>query len=164
MLFVLWLAATLFAAHYFISARLVAFDPDNRLISVNSSELIEQMAQLSVLEDNELTNTLIHITSENCACSIYSKKHKQDVSQQAKAQGLSVLNVNLPETYNSIIPSTPAALIIDNTGQLIYFGPYSEGLACSSSNGYIELAMQNYQQGYSANLIVADSKGCYCKV
>ena len=36
------------------------------------------------------------------------------------------------------VPASPAVAIWDRSGKLAYFGPYSEGLTCNSSNSFIE--------------------------
>ena len=55
-------------------------------------------------------------------------------------------------------------MIVSDTQTLLYLGPYSIGLACTVSNGYVETVMNNYVKGYPSNLILNDASGCYCKL
>ena len=157
---------TLAAAIYFISGRLIDFDPKEKLTGKNSRLVIQQLKEMGEFEGVNLSDTIIHFTSSNCSCK-YSEDHKNDINKQAGLAGLdgfNVVNINLPAHLESIIPSTPSILIVNKNEELLYFGPYSIGLACSASNGYVETVMQNYAKGYSASLIMHDATGCYCNL
>jgi len=162
--FFCWLGLTLAAAIYFINDRLVTFDPEEKLTDKNSHLVIQQLKEMGELEGVNLSNTIIHFTSNNCSCTQYSEDHKRDINKQAGLDGFNVVNINLPAHLESIIPSTPSILIVNKDEELLYFGPYSIGLACSASNGYVETVMQNYAKGYSASLIMHDATGCYCNL
>jgi len=162
--FFLWLAFTLAAAIYFISARLVKFDPDGKLSNKNSRVVIQQLKEMGELEGIDLSDTIIHFTSDSCSCTQYSEDHKRDINQQAGLDGFDVVNIHLPANLESIIPSTPSILIVNKDEDLLYFGPYSIGLACTASNGYVETVMQNYAKGYSAPFIMNEATGCYCNL
>jgi len=162
--FACWLGFTLAAAIYFISGRLIDFDPKEKLTGKNSRLVIQQLKEMGELEGVNLSDTIIHFTSNNCSCTQYSEDHKNDINKQAGLDGFNVVNINLPAHLESIIPSTPSILIVNKNEELLYFGPYSIGLACSASNGYVETVMQNYAKGYSASLIMHDATGCYCNL
>ena len=160
--FACWLIGTVIAAAYFISGRLMPFDPQQKLASKNSIGLLAQLNEIDQLKNIDLNNTIIHFTSDNCSCTQFSNEHKQAINLKADLDGFDVINVNLPDNIVTLIPSTPAILIIGQEKQLLYFGPYSIGLACTQSNGYVETVMQNYAKGYAASLIINDASGCYC--
>lgn len=160
--FFIWLIFTFIFTVYFITGRLAPFDPLNRLTGKDSSLLMAELKQMEGLKGVNLNQTIIHFTSDGCTCSQYSEEHKNIINQQAEVDGFNVINIELPENVSTIIPSTPAILIISKTEDLLYLGPYSVGLACSESNGFIEIVMKNYMKGYSASMIVNDAKGCYC--
>ena len=162
--FSIWLVFTVAAAIYFISGRLVTFDPDKKLAGKNSSLVIQQLKEMDKLKSVDLSDTIIHFTSNNCSCTQYSEAHKRDINKQAKLDGFNVININLPTHLKNIIPSTPSILIVNKDENLLYLGPYSIGLACSASNGYVEIIMKNYTKGYSSSLIINDATGCYCNL
>jgi hypothetical protein len=165
--FILWLGSTLVAAVYFINSRLVPFDPNIKLLRQEGSvvmqyTVIQQVREITALKN--LKNTVVHFTSNDCSCTQYSEEHKAAINEKARLDGFNILNINLPADLSTVIPSTPAILIIDDLDELLYFGPYSVGLACSASNGYVETVLQNYAQGHNSNLVISDVKGCYCNI
>jgi len=165
LLLVTWLTLVVLAAIYFIGLRLVLFDPTNKLQSIESNTLVKQIHQLDSLTNKDLSNAIIHFTSASCRCTQFSDDHKSAINQTAKSNNFNIFNVQLSSKNNrSIIPSTPSVLLLDGTGNLLYFGPYSEGLACSQSNGLVELVMSNYKKGFNSHLIVNEAKGCYCNI
>lgn len=158
-----WLTLVVVAAVYFIGLRLVAFDPDKKLQAIEGDLIIEQIMQFDSLADKKLSNTILHFTSEDCHCTQFSEAHKNELNKSAQLDGFNILNVSItPEYVNSIIPSTPSVLLVDKLGELLYFGPYSEGLACSQSNGLIEVVLSNYKKGFNSKLIMDEAQGCYC--
>ncbi|MEB0151115.1 DUF6436 domain-containing protein, partial [Pseudomonas sp. CCC2.2] len=48
---------------------------------------------------------------------------------------------------------SPAVAIWDHSGQLAYFGPYSEGATCNANNSFIEPILQALSQGRSVKAI-----------
>lgn len=163
-MFFLWLVLTLIAAIYFITGRLTLFDPNMKLSGTVSNSIIKHVRELEVLKKVNLSNTIIHFSSNNCSCTQYSEDHKEIINKKAKLDGFNVINIHLPTDTLTVIPSTPSILIIDEAEKLLYFGPYSAGLACSESNGYVEMVLQNYAQGYNSGLVINDVKGCYCNI
>ncbi len=163
-MFFLWLLLTLIAAIYFISNRLTSFDPNMKLAGRESSSLIEKIREIEALKNVDLSNTIIHFTSNDCSCTKYSEDHKASINKKAQLDDFNVLNIRLPADLLTIIPSTPSILIVSAIENLLYFGPYSVGLSCSQSNGYVETVLQNYAQGFNSDLIIGDVKGCYCNV
>lgn len=152
------------AAAYFISDRLQPFDPNKLLTAKNSTALLNEISLLSEFKNTQFKKVIIHITSENCSCTQFSEEHKKSINETALKAGFAIVNITLPEKLNSIIPSTPAILMLDEMSELLYFGPYSAGLACTESNGYIETVLNNYNMGFSSNLMINDVNGCYCNL
>lgn len=163
-MFFLWLFLTLIAAIYFITNRLNQFDPDRKLMGKDGDSVVTQIQQITALKNVDLSNTIVHFTSTDCSCTVFSEEHKASIDQKAKLDKFKILNVNLPADMLTIIPSTPSVLIVNEMQDLLYFGPYSVGLACSESNGFVEAVLQNYTQGFNSDLIVSEVKGCYCNV
>lgn len=163
-IFSAWLVFTVIVGASFIKSRLNEFDPNEQLLNLDSEKLIKEIRLLPQLKTLDFENVLIHFTSESCNCTKYSKNHKKDITTRAIADGFRVINVQLPATTKTIIPSTPSILIAASPKDLLYFGPYSAGLACSASNGFVELALNNYTNGFVSDLIINDVTGCYCHI
>ncbi|WP_160060202.1 DUF6436 domain-containing protein [Psychromonas sp. L1A2] len=164
MVFIIWLVFTVIAAIYFISSRLVSYDPEEKLTGQNSVFVMQELRKIAQLNNVDLSDTIIHFTSDHCACTQYSEAHKKEINEQAGLTGFKVINVNLPAKLSTIIPSTPSIMIVSDTQDLLYLGPYSIGLACTESNGYVETVMKNYGKGYRSDLILSDASGCYCNL
>jgi hypothetical protein len=160
----IWLVLTIAAAIYFISGRLADFDPQQKLTDADPISLMQKISEIEQLKGRDLSDTIVHFTSQGCSCTQYSDNHKGEINQRAAIEGFKVINVVVSEKLAALVPSTPAILITNNQRNLLYFGPYSAGLACSASNGYVETVLGNYAKGYSSSLIVNDTSGCYCHI
>lgn len=157
----IWLIFTIFTASYFIRDRLTLFDPQEKLTNLTQRILVKNILEELNLPKH-LPNTLINIIDEGCRCNRISRDHLADVKRNAINNNMTVINITLPARFNGIIPSTPSVLALDHNSALIYFGPYSEGLACGKGEGIIDLVLSNYKKGFNAQLIMANSEGCYC--
>lgn len=164
LLFVTWLISTVTAGIYFVQARLIWFDPQGVLNEVTSDALIALLAEQPELNTQDLSNSLVHFISEPCQCSLLSENHKAELTRKAEQLGLKVLTVRIGSEFKSIIPSTPAALIVGEHRQLVYFGPYSVGLACASENSLINNTLQNFELGFNSQLIENQARGCFCNL
>lgn len=159
---IVWLVFILGAATYLISRELSLFDPRESLSDISSEKLIASFSA-SLGKSDPLGKTLIHITDEDCHCNRYTKKHKSAINKMAEGSDFSVQHFSINEVPNApYIPSTPAVMLVGENNELIYFGPYAQGIACSENNTVLELSWQNYLKGFNANIILSDAKGCYC--
>ncbi|GAA0823218.1 hypothetical protein GCM10009111_32550 [Colwellia asteriadis] len=159
--FILWLIFTVIAAKYFIFGRLVAFDPSNKL-DQDSIAIVNNIKTDLSLQNARLNNTIIHFTSQGCSCASYSAPHKESINRQARQSDFTIKEIELSVKNRNIIPSTPAILILGNKGELVYLGPYGEGIECSIESSIVDIILKNYIKGFNANLIINKAKGCYC--
>ena len=60
------------------------------------------------------------------------------------------------------LPASPAVAIWDSSGQLAYFGPYSEGALCTSSNSFIEPILEALVAGRPVRADSNLAVGCFC--
>lgn len=60
------------------------------------------------------------------------------------------------------LPASPAVAIWDRVGQLAYFGPYSEGAVCNSSNSFIEPVLDALINNRPVNAANTLAVGCFC--
>ena len=156
----LWLVFTFMAFQYLTLARLKDFDPTGMLLSKSASQFVQQ---LNTNNGNlQQSNTVIHFQQANCQCNKASESHAKNLEQLSHEHGFNFIRVEL--TDPNIIPSTPSTAILGNHGELVYFGPFGEGLDCSQTTGYALTMLNNYLKGYSAELIVSSAKGCYCNI
>tara|TARA_R110001583_G_scaffold10698_7_gene49170 strand:+ start:22251 stop:22751 length:501 start_codon:yes stop_codon:yes gene_type:complete len=156
----LWLSFTVLAFSYFINDKLKDFDADNKLANITALSLAPQIR--SFLSSDSAENSIIHLSKKNCGCQATSEVHIQEINNIALVNHFNVINVVLEE--HDTLPSTPSIAIINNAGEVIYYGPYGQGIACSQTAGYAQTVLKNYLKGYMSNIIIKEAKGCYCKL
>ncbi|MBL4630954.1 MAG: hypothetical protein JKY14_07275 [Paraglaciecola sp.] len=157
---VVWISFTVLAFAYFAQERLVIFDVNNKLQGVDHLQLAHYFQDYSSSESRGLGNKVIHFSKPNCACQKFSQKHILDLNQIAENNQFSVVNVVVEQ--HAIIPATPSVAILDESGDVIYYGPYGQGLGCSETSGFAQTMLNNFLHGFSANVIISEAKGCYC--
>ena len=157
-----WLGFTVTAFGYLISDRLVSFDSNDKLKGVEYQELSASLSPYSTIVGGNVKHTILHFSSPSCACQKYSDEHIQEINKLADEHDFTIKNIEIDE--HNVIPSTPSIALVDESGEIIYFGPYGQGLACSQTAGYAQTMLNNYLKGYSANIVIKEAKGCYCSV
>ncbi|TWX57706.1 DUF6436 domain-containing protein [Colwellia hornerae] len=157
-----WIAFTLSAFGYLIKDRLVDFDESNKLAGIEYQQLSGYLLPYAKPVNRLGQNTLLHFSTPSCECQQYSEKHIENLNKLAGANNFVIKNVVINE--HNIIPSTPSVALIDESGDVVYFVPYGQGLACSQTAGYAQTMLNNYLKGYTANIVVKEAKGCYCNV
>jgi hypothetical protein len=123
---------------------------------------------------------LVHFWDPACPCNVGNQQHLAELIEHYLPQGVEFYSVQkpgshgqLPATLSSLktlpalpgadqIPASPAVAIWDRNGKLAYFGPYSEGLTCNSSNSFIEPILQALSEGRPVNATHTLAVGCYC--
>ena len=123
---------------------------------------------------------LIHFWDPSCPCNIGNQQHLTELIKRFGPQGVSFYAVQtpgshgqLPDVLNALktlpplsgrykIPASPAVAIWDRTGQLAYFGPYSEGATCTSSNSIIEPILDALNAGRPVHANNTMAVGCFC--
>jgi hypothetical protein len=124
---------------------------------------------------------LVHFWDPACPCNVGNQQHLAELIQHfGGTQGVDFYSVQkpgshgqLPQTLNTIMPldtlpgaeqitASPAVAIWDRDGKLAYFGPYSEGLTCNSSNSFIEPILQALNTGRQVDATHTMAVGCYC--
>ena len=123
---------------------------------------------------------LVHFWDPACPCNVGNQQHLAELIEHYVPQGVEFYSVQkpgshgqLPTTLSSLktlpalpgsdqIPASPAVAIWDRNGKLAYFGPYSEGLTCNSSNSFIEPILQALSAGRPVNATHTLAVGCYC--
>lgn len=123
---------------------------------------------------------VVHFWDPACPCNVGNQQHLSELLATYVPQGVEFYAVQkpgsqgqLPASLGAIKPLTtlpgaehlsvsPAVAIWDRSGQLAYFGPYSEGVTCNASNSFIEPVLQALTQGRSVNATHTLAVGCYC--
>lgn len=144
------------------------------------SLLEKDYSRISSNSGNKSGIAVYNFLNPDCICSRYAGAHIQKIVKKYAHYNLTYIYVPLknPGTMQphdsfvsdnelkeiwETIPSTPAVAIIDKSGKLAYFGPYSADYYCGSeSEGYVEKTIDNLlKNGKLKNLNLADF-GCFC--
>jgi len=157
-----WLGFTLSAFGYFITDKLVSFDSNKKLKNVDHQKLSTFLSAYSLPIEGNKKHTVLHFSTSTCNCQKYSNEHIQEINELAADHDFTIKNINIDE--HDVIPSTPSVALIDESGKIIYFGPYGQGLACSQTTGYAQTILNNFIKGYNENIVIKEAKGCYCSV
>jgi hypothetical protein len=170
----LWLGAML-AAFWWFEARYVrAFDQQTALFAGAELRLPAELAGTGPIR-------LVHFWDPACPCNIGNQQHLAELIEHFGPLGVTFHAVQkpgskgqLPATLSAMqtlaplpgsagIPASPAVAIWDKQGQLAYFGPYSEGVTCSSSNSFIEPILEALNAGRPVNASNTMAVGCFCE-
>jgi hypothetical protein len=170
----IWIAAML-AAFWWFEARYVrSFDQQAALFAGDELRLPTELAGPGPIR-------LVHFWDPACPCNIGNQQHLAELIEHFAPLGVSFhavqkpgSNGQLPATLSAMqalaplpgsagIPASPAVAIWDQQGQLAYFGPYSEGLTCNSSNSFIEPILEALSAGRPVNASNTMAVGCFCQ-
>jgi hypothetical protein len=173
LLILLWAAAML-AAYWWYEARyLRSFSEQTALFYGEQLRLPDELAGPGPIR-------LVHFWDPACPCNVGNQQHLAELIERFGTQGVSFYAVQkpassgqLPSTLSALqplaelagstqIPASPAVAIWDRDGQLAYFGPYSEGATCTSSNSFIEPILDALSAGRPVNASNTLALGCFC--
>lgn len=160
-----WFAFVLLLLKVAEAAKLRDFDPAQKLIQKSMQSNFDQnFTQTLQAKVKNLSNTVIHLRTEQCFCEVLAETHSSELSSELKHSGFNniTVNINQVNALTEFVPSTPAVAIFNKQKALIYLGPYSVGLGCITNNSLTQKISQLSQQTYRGALINADVKGCYC--
>ncbi|MFK3794416.1 DUF6436 domain-containing protein [Pseudomonas piscis] len=165
---VLWSAYDWFQGRY-----LRAFSEHTAMFSGDPLQLPAELAGPGAIR-------LVHFWDPACPCNVGNQQHLAELIETYGPRGVEFYSVRkagshgqLPVTLERLkslehlpgaeqIPASPAVAIWDRNGKLAYFGPYSEGLTCNSSNSFIEPILQALQEERAVSATHTLAVGCYC--
>jgi hypothetical protein len=124
---------------------------------------------------------LVHFWDPACPCNVGNQQHLAELVEHFGPQGVSFFAVQKPDSHGQLpenlaalipikslpgsdrIPASPSVAIWDHRGKLAYFGPYSEGATCNSSNSFIEPILRALSADRPVEATHTMAVGCYCQ-
>jgi Domain of unknown function (DUF6436) len=110
--------------------------------------------------------TVVHLYDASCPCNRFTDPHLARIQVTYRPQHVRVIRVERTSPIGAGSPgwieATPAALVFDAHGKLLYFGPYSDTAACGTSNGLVERVLNQVLSGKSPRPQLVISGGCFC--
>ena len=185
-----WLAITGYAfwsfelgqQRSFESPRTVLFDSGSR---ARSAEAWFRVSIAPLANGGAPTvATVVHIYMAGCACNRFTHPHLARIVTRYRSAGVNFFaavqpaaaggaaadtvpqglrRVALPAGNElSWIDATPAALVYDAEGKLVYFGPYSDSARCGESGGLVERVLDRVLLGHTLHPQPFYGGGCFC--
>ena len=169
----LWLGAML-AAYWWFQARYIRpFEARTELFDGTRLRLPAELAGPGPIR-------LVHFWDPGCPCNVGNQQHLGELVQAYAPRGVQFYAVqkagsqgHLPANLQALqplagvagsegLPASPAVAIWDREGRLAYFGPYSEGALCTSSNSFIEPILEALAAGRPVRAQSNLAVGCFC--
>ncbi len=168
----LWLGAMLTGLWWYKSRFIRPFSETTAIFSGQQLRLPDSIAGAGAIR-------FVHFWDPACPCNVGNQQHLVEMLQHYAGQ-VEFYHLQKPGSSGQLpkalsglrhlsglpgsegLPASPAVAIWDRSGQLAYFGPYSEGAVCNSSNSFIEPildALLNNRPVKAANTLAV---GCFC--
>ena len=138
-------------------ARTARFDPQTRAAG---AEAWLRDHSGSVIANTRAT--VVHLFTAECPCNRFTDPHRADIAARYAPQGVRFLTAAASELDLDWIDATPAALVYDASGRLVYFGPYSDAARCAQSGGLVEKVLDRVLTGDTPQLQAFYGGGCFC--
>lgn len=110
--------------------------------------------------------TVVHVYDAGCSCNRFTDPHLRQIQATYSPRHVRVIRIDRNSPIGAAIPdwieATPAALVFDANGRLLYFGPYSDTAACGTANGLVERVLNQVLSGKSPRPQLVISGGCFC--
>ncbi len=173
LLAIFWLGAMLVAFWWFQARFIRPFEARTELFSGSELRLPAELAGPGPIR-------LVHFWDPGCPCNVGNQQHLGELVQAYVPKGVQFYAVRkagtqgqLPASLQALqvldafpgserLPASPAVAIWDRDGHLAYFGPYSEGALCTSSNSFIEPILEALAAGRPVRADSNLAVGCFC--
>lgn len=172
-LVVLWLAIVATAFWWFALRDLRPFAPagtDSTAAALFDADRLPQIqrflaARGSLGQEPAAPLTLLHLRDPACSCNRFSDPHVAALREDYASRGVRVETLRVSMTRGDLgdwLPATPAALLIDQEGRVLYLGPLSEAANCGRDNAPVERALDHALAGHTAPAGTKLGTGCFC--
>jgi hypothetical protein len=124
---------------------------------------------------------VVHFWDPACPCNVGNQQHLAELLARFSGPDVSFHVVRKPGTSGRLpdslealrplanlagaerLPASPAIGIWDRAGRLAYFGPYSDGVICSSNNSFVEPILEALIAGRPVQATQTLAVGCFCR-
>ena len=163
----------------FETARTVQFDADARRFE--AERWFHTGIESSTSAGAAPVATVVHLYHEGCPCNRFTDPHLarlvaryggrniEFVAAETRAQSVAaqpapagLRRLALPGGALAWLDATPAALVFDAAGRLIYYGPYSDGARCGEGPGLVEHVLDHVLDRRTPVPQPRFAAGCFC--
>ena len=168
----LWLGAMLTGLWWYTTRFIRPFSETTAVFSGQQLRLPNSIAGSDAIR-------FVHFWDPACPCNVGNQQHLAEMLERY-ADEVEFYHLQKPGSSGQLpkvlsamrhlsglpgaehLPASPAVAIWDRTGQLAYFGPYSEGAVCNSSNSFIEPVLDALINNRPVNAANTLAVGCFC--
>jgi hypothetical protein len=172
-LVVLWLAIVVTAFWWFALRDLRPFVQEGSSVSTAAlfdADRLPRIQQFlathaSLARESAASLTLLHLRDPACRCNRFSDPHVAALRRDYGSRGVRIETLGVSMTRRDLadwLPATPAALLVDRQGRVLYLGPLSEAANCGRDNAPVERALDDALAGHSAAVGTRLGTGCFC--
>ncbi|MEQ3639190.1 MAG: DUF6436 domain-containing protein [Alteromonas sp.] len=165
-LLALWASSLLAAMLVYGQRQLSEFDPDGILLHQSTSPTFDSELTQLLKSSNVPSASIIHIgSSESCYCETLTAPHQTQLLNRLGESQYSVVDIALDSVkgLSNIITTVPALIVIDESYQLRYVGPYATGYGCFTGKNLVDQVVSyTHQFPYNGAIINSDATGCFC--
>ena len=122
----------------------------------------------------------VHVWDTGCPCNVGNQQHLEELLKRFAGQPVDFYEVRKPGSTGRLpqplaalkplsappgseqLPASPAVGIWDQSGELVYIGPYSEGAVCSSDNSFVEPILDAVLAGRKVRATHSLAVACFC--
>jgi len=165
----------------FESTRTALFDASERATSAET--WLRTHDREAATAASAVKATVVHVYNADCPCNRFTNPHLAEIVARYRSDGVRFVAAGAQRatTKEAIaaagglkpigdaiedeltwIDATPAALVYDGSGKLIYFGPYSDAASCGTSGGLVERVLDRALRGESQRPQKFYGGGCFC--
>ncbi|QEY60148.1 thiol-disulfide isomerase [Pseudomonas sp. C27(2019)] len=169
---VLWIGSMLTGLWWYKSRFIRPFSETTAVFSGQQLRLPDNLAGTGAIR-------FVHFWDPNCPCNVGNQQHLAEMLEHYAGEvefyhlQKPGSNGQLPKALRSMqhlnelpgsqhLPASPAVAIWDRSGQLAYFGPYSEGAVCNSSNSFIDPILDALIDNRPVTAANTLAVGCFC--
>ena len=149
----LWLGAMLTGLWWYKTRFIRPFSETTAVFSGQQLRLPNSIAGSGAIR-------FVHFWDPACPCNVGNQQHLAEMLERY-ADEVEFYHLQKPGSSGQL-PTSPAVAIWDRAGQLAYFGPYSEGAVCNSSNSFIEPVLDALINNRPVNAANTLAVGCFC--
>lgn len=184
---VVWLLGSGWALYQLQTADQRLFDPT--VLETEDYPIDRVQAVLSQSLPQTGTPLIVHAFDDRCACAESARQHLVSMQERIREAGAQVVFLARPDDEaraklaadefareanvtvagvvvdqrQSLVPASPAAVVVSEVGELIYLGPYSAGGACVTSlGGFVESSLRISPDDFQGTWVNRAVMGCYC--
>lgn len=168
----IWLLGMPGALWWYQTRYIRPFDPNATLFDGTQLQLPGRLAGSGPIR-------FVHFWEPACPCNSGNQQHLAEIMhrfagdvafyhvQKTGSKGQLPAALGQMQALDSLpgseqLPASPAVAIFDRQGRLAYFGPYSEGAICTSSNSFVEPVLEALLDGRPVMAGNTLASGCFC--